>query len=355
MIQPYETRAELSADDRNAMDDSDFAYVDKDGDRHLPIHDEPHVRAAIARFGATQFDSDDEKKAAAKKIAAAADKHGVQLDQKSDVSQAARSALSVLELRSGYRNVREVRRSGEFELRDADSGRTVRFTGYASVTESPYQVNLGPLGSFTETIARGAFRRSLGENADVQFLVNHNDLALPLARTKSGTMRLGEDTRGLHVEADFDPSNPAVQALRSAVDRKDADEMSFAFRVPDGGQTWSQDYSERRITMANLHRGDVSLVNAGSNPATAGTVDVRSFAGALREIRAGATLSAATMDTLHQVLSLVSGADENVDKAQIVLSELMGVPNPDIEQDKTLQRSQARTLSPAAAEFILGD
>jgi phage head maturation protease len=51
-----------------------------------------------------------------------------------------------------------------------------RIEGLASSTESPYD-----MGSYTETIKRGAFARTLRENPDVQLLINHE--GLPLART----------------------------------------------------------------------------------------------------------------------------------------------------------------------------
>jgi class 3 adenylate cyclase len=37
---------------------SQFAYVDRDGGEHLPIHDASHVRNALARFGQVQFETD---------------------------------------------------------------------------------------------------------------------------------------------------------------------------------------------------------------------------------------------------------------------------------------------------------
>ncbi|HEU5318246.1 MAG TPA: hypothetical protein VFX49_19190 [Chloroflexota bacterium] len=49
--------AELSGEQRERLKKSDFAYVDKDGGGHLPIHDESHVRNAIARFNQTDFES----------------------------------------------------------------------------------------------------------------------------------------------------------------------------------------------------------------------------------------------------------------------------------------------------------
>src|SRR6185312_15332240 len=45
------------------------------------------------------------------------------------------------------------------------------------------------------------------------------------------------------------------------------DEMSFAFRVRN--QNWDTNYTHRKITNVNLHKGDVSVVNYGMNPNTA--------------------------------------------------------------------------------------
>ena len=45
--------AELTTDKRERLQDTSFAYIDKDGERHLPINDESHVRNAIARFNQT--------------------------------------------------------------------------------------------------------------------------------------------------------------------------------------------------------------------------------------------------------------------------------------------------------------
>jgi hypothetical protein len=50
--------------------------------------------------------------------------------------------------------------------------------------------------------------------------------------------------------------------------------MSFAFRVTR--QEWSPDYSQRDITEVNLSKGDVSIVNYGANPHTAGLTSLRS-------------------------------------------------------------------------------
>jgi HK97 family phage prohead protease len=69
-------RGVLSAADRNDLDDSQFAYVGPDGDRHLPIHDKAHVANALARLNQTDIPAEAKRKAFAK-IAAAARRLGV--------------------------------------------------------------------------------------------------------------------------------------------------------------------------------------------------------------------------------------------------------------------------------------
>jgi hypothetical protein len=81
--------ATLDTEDRNRLRDSSFAWIDKDGERHLPINDETHVRNAIARFNQTEFDEPGAKAKAARKIVAAAKEHGIEIDKSDDVVKAA--------------------------------------------------------------------------------------------------------------------------------------------------------------------------------------------------------------------------------------------------------------------------
>ena len=81
--------AQLDTEDRNRLHDSSFAWIDKDGERHLPINDEEHVRNAIARFNQTDFDEPDAKSSAARKILRAAKEHGIDVDKSDDVVKAA--------------------------------------------------------------------------------------------------------------------------------------------------------------------------------------------------------------------------------------------------------------------------
>lgn len=152
----------------------------------------------------------------------------------------------------------------QMEVR-AKAGKTGVSTieGYASVTESPFEM-WDWLGPYSEVVRTGAFAKTLAENPQVQLLLNHGGLAM--AYTKAGTLRLSEDTTGLHMEADVSTKRHDVSDMLAALDEQSVDEMSFAFRVTR--QQWSPDYDQRDILEVDLHRGDVSVVNFGANPAT---------------------------------------------------------------------------------------
>ena len=79
--------SDLSTKQRDALRKDQFAYVDRDGGEHLPIHDESHTRNAIARFNQTDFESKAAKERARKKILAAAKRHDIEVDEDSNVRE----------------------------------------------------------------------------------------------------------------------------------------------------------------------------------------------------------------------------------------------------------------------------
>ncbi len=83
--------SELTTAKRDRLRDSSFAYIDKDGERHLPINDESHVRNAISRFGQTDFESTKAKHSAAARIMSAAKRHDIEVSDDSDVAKTAKS------------------------------------------------------------------------------------------------------------------------------------------------------------------------------------------------------------------------------------------------------------------------
>jgi len=141
--------------------------------------------------------------------------------------------------------------------------------GYASVFDAPYDILGGPeRGGWSEVVDRRAFNKTLSDGPDVHLLINHD--GLPLANTRAGTMDLSTDKRGLRVTARLDRSDPDVQRLAPKMQRGDIREMSFAFRTVR--EEWSDNDTVRRLMELNLHKGDVSVVNFGANPATSSTL-----------------------------------------------------------------------------------
>jgi hypothetical protein len=82
--------AQLTERKRDNLRSSQFAYVDREGGEHLPIHDESHVRNAMARFNQTDFESAAAKERARRKIVSAAKRHGIEVSDDSNVAKAAR-------------------------------------------------------------------------------------------------------------------------------------------------------------------------------------------------------------------------------------------------------------------------
>jgi len=80
--------AEMDQADRDKLRSTQFAYVDSKGGEHLPINDESHIRNAMARFNQTDFESAAAKERARKKIVSAAKRHGIDVDEDSNVAHA---------------------------------------------------------------------------------------------------------------------------------------------------------------------------------------------------------------------------------------------------------------------------
>lgn len=140
---------------------------------------------------------------------------------------------------------REFERRAFAEVRA--SGRRVE--GYAATFGVEARI-----GSFVETIAPGAFRAALA--GDVLALLDH-DAGKVLGRTRSGTLRLTEDARGLAFALDL-PDTQAGRDVLALAERGDLGGMSFGFTVPAGGEAWDGD----RRTLRAVDLKEVSIVSA---------------------------------------------------------------------------------------------
>lgn len=124
-----------------------------------------------------------------------------------------------------------------------------RIEGYAAIFDSEAR-----LGGFVETIAPGAFRAALSE--DIVALLDH-DVGKVLGRTRSGTLRLFEDSKGLGFSLDL-PDTQAGRDVETLAARGDLGGMSFGFSVPKGGDSWRGN----KRTLSEISLKEISIVQA---------------------------------------------------------------------------------------------
>jgi len=152
----------------------------------------------------------------------------------------------------------DLERRAVVELR-AEGDRRLR--GYAIV----FNRNSLDLGGFIERIRPEAVDRTLSEALDVRALVGHDSDKI-LGRTKSGTLRLSKDARGLRIEIDPDPDITYARDIMRAVARGDVTGMSFAFRTLEDDWRLEGDTPMREVL--DMRISEVSIVSFPAYPDT---------------------------------------------------------------------------------------
>lgn len=144
-------------------------------------------------------------------------------------------------------------------------GRTL--AGYAAVYGQDSRDIVENGRKFVERIAPGAFNETLSSGADVKLFYNH-DASMPLARTRSGTLKLRSDRNGLAFEATL-PETTLGNDVRALLERGDlSGEMSFGFYVSE--DSWNKDRSQRLVKRAQLV--EVSIVQDAAYPQTSSSL-----------------------------------------------------------------------------------
>jgi len=185
------------------------------------------------------------------------------------------------------------------ELRAAESGNGMTFSGYAAKYDSPSL----PL-PFIERIAPGAFTRTLKSRNDIRMYVNHDD-RMVLASTRAKTLRLEDRADGLFVEADLPPTTYGND-LRISIERGDVSTMSFGFSTVK--DSWSDDGNNRTLEQVRLH--EVSVVTGvAAYPATTASV---------RNLRLIAKRTATDIDALSDAIAALEAGELNDDQASLL-------------------------------------
>lgn len=125
-------------------------------------------------------------------------------------------------------------RSAEFTTRE--DGEEPIIEGYFAVFNSNYEIWEGA----SESIAPGAFDSSISN--DVRALTNH-DTTLVLGRTKSSTLGLKTDSRGLWGRIRINPNDSDAMNTYERVKRGDVDQCSIGFLIRSQETDFKEDGS----------------------------------------------------------------------------------------------------------------
>lgn len=155
--------------------------------------------------------------------------------------------------------------SMHLSLRDEtrEGKKSTKIEGYAAVYNVPTII-----WDFEEVIDARAFERVLKEKPDTRSLFNH-DSNYVLGRTKSGTLVLRSDDKGLWTET-IPPNTPIADSIVESIRRGDVDGMSFAFTVRKQEWQFSDDPGQldRRVITEIGQLYDIGPVTFPAYPQT---------------------------------------------------------------------------------------
>ena len=120
------------------------------------------------------------------------------------------------------------------EMRGENGNAGPTLFGYAVVFNSRAH-----MGGYDEIVKPGAFTEVLATNPDVSARVQHAGGITTIGRTANGTLRIEQDTRGLHYEVDL-PNTTAGRDIAELVRRGDINKSSFAFDLDDDSWHWEK-------------------------------------------------------------------------------------------------------------------
>lgn len=130
-----------------------------------------------------------------------------------------------------------------------DDDGAMHIKGMGIVFDQRSEVLVNNLGTFVEEIDPSAFDEIL-PFSDVRGRFDHD---VVLGRTKSGTMKIVKEARGISYDITINPDDPEGLSAYAKVKRGDVDGSSFMFTVPKGGEVWRREngVAVRRVVKAS--------------------------------------------------------------------------------------------------------
>lgn len=148
-----------------------------------------------------------------------------------------------------------------------EDGGKATIAGYASTFDEWYELWAG----YEESVARGAFKKTLRENRDSIAVVYNHDPAHVLATMASKTARFAEDDHGLRYEADLDLNDPDGLSAWRKIERGVIDKSSFSFETVKQEVTYPDENDRMapiRRTIKEARLWEASPVLWPANPGT---------------------------------------------------------------------------------------
>lgn len=179
-------------------------------------------------------------------------------------------------------------RSMTVEVRQPEEGQEEKkvVEGYASTFNDPYVLYEDKWVTYREQISPNAFDETDMEDVIMQY--DHHGRVF--ARNKNGTLSVGPDEIGLHMEADLGGTELGRQ-LYEEIRGGYTDKMSFGFTVSKDEELRTED-EDGHVDILRTITGieklyDVSAVSIPANPSTSIGAELRSrIDGVIEEVRA---------------------------------------------------------------------
>lgn len=157
--------------------------------------------------------------------------------------------------------------TSKFETREENGEMTIE--AYFAVFNSRYTLWDGAF----EMVAPSAFDNMAGK--DIKALADH-DSRLVLGRTKSETLTLDVDDKGLHGIIKINPKDQEAVNLYERVKRGDVDQCSFGFEIID--QDYKEENGEAIWLLKSVELYEVSIVTFPAYEETSATARKKDFA-----------------------------------------------------------------------------
>lgn len=231
----------------------------------------------------------------------------------------------------------------------SDDGFT--YTGYIALFDEPSSPALG----FTEIIKRGAFSKSIAATQqgtwEVKAYQDHNP-SLFLGTTKTGTLTLQEDERGLKAQVQLNPDVTYAADLAANLKRDGASfGASFGFSIPAKGDQWSADGTTRELLNCRLVECSILTGMQPAYPSTVGLGAVRALAermdtepGALRDAIDSLMNGTTDVDNLRLLRAIIERAHGAITEPEPEPEPSESVAMEQVEVPASIRELQLRLM-----------